>query len=301
MNKIRALIELARPSHWVKNLLVFAALLFSQKYGDGGLWLRALLAFAGFCLLSSGVYAWNDIFDRKTDAVHPRSRRRPIPSGRLTPLAAAIFGTVLLAGGFAVMLCLPGNRSIIVAAAYLVLNVLYNLLLRHRPIIDVVTVAMGFVLRAVAGGAAIDVSVSAWLIVCTFMLCTFLALIKRRSDILTAETPQAKTARPAHAFYSPQRLDHMLGVTAGLAVVTYTLYCLVSPHSPGAHMVWTVPIVLYAMFRLYGLAVESTNAGPIDLIRRDPVLWIAILLWLGTVLAVMEYSDLPQASGWITQ
>lgn len=299
MKKVAALIELARPSHWLKNLLVFAALLFSRSYGDGEMWLRSVLAFVGFSLLAGGVYAFNDILDRRADAAHPRNRNRPIPSGRLGIGEAAIWGAVLLAGGMGLM-ALLSTRVIIVASAYLLLNVVYNFAFRHHSIIDVVSIAMGFVLRAIAGGAAIGVPVSAWLIVCTFMLCVFLALIKRRADIVALDEQTARSARGVHTFYTLVRLDHMLSVSAGLAVVTYTIYCLLSPNSPGVHMVWTVPIILYGMFRLYCLAVGDSPAGPVELIRRDRVMWLVAGVWVITIVAVMQLSHLEQLTGWIT-
>ncbi len=299
MRKILVFLELARPSHWIKNLLVFAAVLFSQRYHSAEAWLYSLIAFAAFCLLSSGVYAFNDIFDRRADAAHPRWRKRPLPSGRLGAPAAAVFGAVLLCGGL-IVAYLMGWRLFIVGGAYVILNVFYNVLFRHRAIIDVVSIAMGFVLRAMAGGAAIGVPVSVWLIVCTFMLCVFLGLIKRRADVAGVGNEQASAARPVQAFYTLVRLDHMLAVSAGLAVVTYTFYCLLGRHSPGMHMVWTVPVVLYGMFRLYGLAVGSSPAGPVELIRRDPILWIVAAIWLAMTVGVMELSGHWILQGWLT-
>jgi len=298
MKKLSALVELARPGHWLKNLLVFAALLFSRNYPYAQMWLVSAAAFIQFCLLSSAVYAFNDIFDCKADAAHPRARNRPIPSGRVGLTAAATFGIALLAGAGAVSFLLPA-RSLAPAGAYLALNILYNAVLRRRAILDVVTIAMGFVIRAIAGGVAINVPVSVWLIVCTFMLCLFLALIKRRAEVVSLGSQAAAATRTVHAFYTELRLDHMLAVSAGLAVVTYTFYCLAGPASPGAHMVWTVPVVLYGMFRLYSLAVGSSPAGPVELIRRDPVIWLVALVWLGMVVAVMKLSNLPALKGWI--
>ena len=298
MKKLTALIELARPGHWIKNLLVFAAILFSGRYVELDMWWRAILAFASFCLLASGAYAWNDVFDRKADAANPNLRRRPIPSGRVAVAEAAVTGTILLAGG--ILLAMPlGDRAVAVAVAYLLLNALYNGLLRHRPIADVVSIAMGFVLRAIAGGVAVQVEVSVWLIVCTFMLCVFLALIKRRAEIAALGQEAAESARPVQAFYTLVRLDHMLAVSAGLAVVMYTCYCVVGKHAHGVHMVWTVPIVLYGMFRLYSLAVGPRPAGPVELIRRDKAMWVVALVWLAAVVAIMRTKDLPQLSGWI--
>ena len=198
MKKLRALIELARPGHWIKNLLVLAAIFFSGRFVDAHRWVLVAAAFVEFCLLSGGVYAWNDLFDRKADAANPNSRNRPIPSGRVSPVEAAVEGTILLAGGIAVAWWL-GTPSLVVGLAYVLLNALYNAVFRHRPIVDVVTIAMGFVLRAIAGGVAIGVPVSAWMIVCTFMLCVFLGLIKRRAEIVVLGPDKALSARPVHS------------------------------------------------------------------------------------------------------
>jgi len=299
MRTLRALIELARPSHWLKNLLVFAALVFSGQFLKTGDWWPSLLVFAQFCLLSSAAYAFNDIFDRRADAANPRSRHRPIPSGRVTVAQAAIEGLLLLVGGLSVSFAL-GVGSLVVASAYLLAVGSYNLLFRRHPIADVVTIAMGFVLRAIAGGVAIHVPASGWLIVCTFMLSVFLALIKRRAEIVTLGAKLAISARPVHAFYTIERLDHMLAVSAGLAVVTYVSYCM-GDHSPGVHMVWTVPVVLYGMFRLYGLAVGSSPAGPVELIKRDRVMWLVAVVWLAIVVAVLRTRDWPVLEGWIVR
>ena len=299
MSKLKALVELARPGHWIKNLLVFAALIFSGRYGSGWNWLLAAGAFAQFCLLSSGAYAWNDIFDRKADGATPGSCRRPIPSGRLTVTQAASQGTCLLIAGMLAGACL-GWRSAFMGGVYLVMTAAYNVFFRRRPIADVVLIALGFVVRAIAGGVAIGVTVSAWLVVCTFMLCVFLGLIKRRAEIVVLGEQSAKLARPVHAFYTLTSLDHMLGVSAGLAIVTYTSYCVVGLHSPSVHMVWTIPIVLYGMFRLYSLAVGSSPAGPVELIRRDKVMWLVALTWVLVVVLVMRIKDLPFMTGWLT-
>ena len=301
MSKLTSYLELARPGHWVKNLLVFAALLFSRNYLDPQAWLAALSAFGMFCLLASGVYCWNDVLDRHTDARLPRTRTRPIPSGRITAGEAMVLGTVLLAVamGLAWLIC-PGLG--IIAAAYLALNLAYNVSLRNHPIADVITIALGFVLRAVAGGVAIGVPVSVWLVVCTFMLCLFLGLIKRRGEVVAlGEQGQQKSPRAVHAFYTVTRLDHMLAVSAGLAVVMYTMYCLVSPHSPGVHMVWTIPVVVYGMFRLYSLAVGTEARGPVDLVRRDAVIWIVAAVWAGMVIAVMRLGGHPLLQGWLSR
>jgi 4-hydroxybenzoate polyprenyltransferase len=180
--------------------------------------------------------------------------------------------------------------------------VLYNVSFRRRAIADVIAISLGFVLRAIAGGVAIGVPVSVWLVVCTFMLCLFLGLIKRRAEVAAlGERAVRSSPRAVHAFYTMERLDHMLGVSAGLAVVTYTLYCLVSPHSPGVHMIWTIPVVMYGMFRMYSLAVGTQPTGPVDLLKRDGVLWAVAAVWAGMVVAVMQMGHHPWLHGWLSR
>ena len=133
------------------------------------------------------------------------------------------------------------------------------------------------------------------------MLCVFLALIKRRADVSRTDRQAAITARPASELYTVERLEHMLAVSAGSAVVTYALYCLASPHSPGVHMVWTVPLVLYIIFRLYSLAIASPNASPVELVLHDAATWVVALIWIALIVAIMQWSDLPELRGWITQ
>jgi 4-hydroxybenzoate polyprenyltransferase len=166
--------------------------------------------------------------------------------------------------------------------------------LKGRPILDVLLVAMGFVLRAMAGAAAVAAVISPWLVVCTFMLCLFVALAKRRSEIVALGQAAGQTRR-ANLFYTPANLDHMLAVSAGLSILTYSLYCLAPgtvAHVGSAHLIWTIPLVVYGMFRYYCLSL-SGGQDPTGLILRDRVLWLVLLVWAAMVAAVLKWGGAP--------
>jgi 4-hydroxybenzoate polyprenyltransferase len=306
-----ALIEALRIPHWTKNIFVLAALPFSGKWAD---WVMAMGAFASFCLLSSAIYLINDIADRKSDQTHPIKKNRPVASGRLSPLVATIAAAVLLAAGAGIVahLCrelyrpdlpLAGMGLGVWAGAYVLINLAYNLGLKGRPILDVIIVAMGFVLRAMAGAAAIAVVISPWLVVCTFMLCLFIALAKRRSEIIALGDSAGDTRR-VHGFYTSANLDHMLSVSAGLAILTYSLYCLAPAtveRIGSSHLIWTIPLVVYGMFRYYCLTLSADGGDPVRVLLRDKVLWLVGTAWLGCVIAVLRWGASDAVRGLLLQ
>lgn len=308
--RLAALVEALRVPQWVKNLFVLVALPFSGKWKEPGwphAWAMAGGAFAVFCLLSSGVYLINDICDRESDRIHPDKCRRPIPSGRLPvswALAAAFFVLGAAAGLLAYMGGLlydpqdplAGLGLVFWAAVYLLINLAYNAGLKRRPILDVLIVAMGFVFRAMAGSAAIGVPASVWLVVCTFTLCLFIALAKRRSEI-AALGPASRDTRRVNRFYTLTNLEHMLSVSAGLAIISYTLYCvdqrtIARLHSP--HLVWTIPLVVYGMFRYYCLTLTTSLEEPMKALYRDKVLWAVGIAWVVLVFLVLTFGAMPQ-------
>ena len=305
-----ALLEALRVPHWVKNLFVLAALPFSGQWVEPGSWAAALGALAAFCLLSSAVYLINDIADRRSDRAHPVKCRRPVASGRLPVYLAAAAAGVLLAAGAAIVAYLSwqlhettapleGLALAVWSGAYVLINLAYSMGLKGRPILDVLIVAFGFVLRAMAGAAAIAVVVSPWLVVCTLMLCLFIALAKRRSEIVALGAAAAATRR-VHRFYTVSNLEHMLAVSAGLAIVTYSLYCL-APQTVrrvgSAHLIWTIPLVVYGMFRYYCLTLGSKGEDPVRLLLRDRVMWIVGAVWLLCVIAVLTWGGGDAVSG----
>ena len=310
------LVESARPAHWVKNVFVAAPLLFSGRYAEGGAWLQCVPAVAGFCLLSSSIYLINDVCDRREDLQHPAKRNRAIASGRISP-STAIFVAVIL-GVLGIVLSavvvalgisgvvealrypmpqpLGGVGLLVWAGCYLVLNLLYSFWLKHRAIVDVIVVAVGFVMRAMAGAAAIAVPISPWLVVCTLTLCLFIAVAKRRSEIIEMPSGRADAVRKAHRGYQPQVIEHMLSVSAGLAILTYALYCLaprtVSNIGSG-HMVWTIPLVIYGTFRYYRRIHRPGASDIVAVLVRDKTMWLVILVYIVLSGIIITYGSHP--------
>ncbi|MDY7010029.1 MAG: decaprenyl-phosphate phosphoribosyltransferase [Planctomycetota bacterium] len=310
-----ALVEAMRVRHWTKNVFVLAALPFSGKWTDPSAWAMAWGAFAAFCLLSSAIYLINDIADRKSDLAHPVKNRRPIASGRLSPSLAAGAAGVLLIGGAGIVallswklyrpgLPIAGMGLAAWSGAYVLINLAYSLGLKGRAILDVLIVAMGFVLRAMAGASAIAAVISPWLVVCTFMLCLFIALAKRRGEIVALGDDAAGQTRRANRFYTPANIEHMLAVSAGLAILTYSLYCLAPAtveRIGSSHLIWTIPLVVYGMFRYYCLTLSAGGDDPVGVLIRDKVLWLVAAAWLVCVIVVLRWGGSEAVRGLLLQ
>jgi 4-hydroxybenzoate polyprenyltransferase len=271
-----------RPEQWTKNLCVFAGLLFGGRLTAGGQYLGAACAtFAIFCGLSGTVYLFNDLADRDADAQHPLKRLRPIPSGQLSS-SVALVGGLLLALGCLTGAFLLSPRVGIVGAAYLGLLTLYSLWLKHLVIIDALTIAGGFVLRAVAGAVAVSVSVSPWLLVCITLLALFLAFSKRRHE-LTLLGQAAGGHRPILQAYSPYLLDQMISVVTSSTVTAYAVYTTSSDTAArvgSGNLALTIPFVLYGIFRyLYLVHQERGGGSPTAMLLSDRGLLLCVGLW----------------------
>ena len=277
-----------RPRQWVKNLFVFAGLIFSQQLFTRAAW-TALAAFAIFCALSGGLYLLNDVADRDRDRLHPVKRARPIAAGRLGSGPATAFAGVLIVASLALGAAIA-LRFAAAALAYVLLLVAYSLWLKHLVIVDVLAVASGFVLRAVAGALAIDVEISGWLLICTVLIALFLALGKRRYEYLALGDAAARH-RPILAEYSPGLLDQMIAVVTASTVTAYALYTM-SPetvakfHTHGLPA--TIPFVLYGIFRyLYLLYRRQLGGNPSELFLNDRALLVNTLGWIAAVLVII--------------
>jgi 4-hydroxybenzoate polyprenyltransferase len=281
-----------RPRQWVKNLFVFAGLIFSQALFTPLVW-PALGAFVIFCALSGAIYVFNDLADLEKDRLHPTKRHRPIARGALPVTGAALLGVVLLAGSLAAAFRLSMHFGL-VAAAYAVLLIAYSVWLKHLVILDVLTVATGFVLRAVAGAAAIDVEISGWLVICTILIALFLALGKRRHEYRTLRG-EAAAHRPILAEYSEGFLDQMVAVVTASTVTAYALYTMSPDTVAKFHtrlLPLTLPFVLYGIFRyLYLLYRREMGGNPSDLLLNDRALLVNTVLWAGAVLAIIYGSQ----------
>lgn len=282
-----------RPGQWTKNLLVFAALIFGERLFDRDADLRVAMAFAIFCALSGVVYLVNDILDRESDRLHPLKARRPIASGAL-PVATAAAAAFVLGTAALVAAFLLGARFAVVSAAYLALLGLYSGPLKQIVIIDVLTISFGFVLRAVAGGAAIDVPISNWLLVCTVLLALFIALAKRRHE-LTLLSDGAIGHRRILGEYSPYLLDQMISVVTASTLVAYIFYTI-SPETeqrfgtPGLGL--TIPFPLYGIFRYLYLVHQREGGGsPAELLITDRPLLACVALWaLAVIVIIYRYA-----------
>jgi len=278
-----------RPGHWTKNLLVFAGLLFGQRLLEPRAVGAALAAFAIFCALSGVVYVINDIADSESDRQHPLKSRRPIASGRVTVPAAA--ATAAIVGGAAIAASFAlGPRFALVAVAYLGLQALYSGFLKHIVIIDVLTIAIGFVLRAVAGAVAVDVAISHWLLVCTVLLALFIALAKRRHELVLL-ADGATSHRRILSEYNPYLLDQMISVVTASTLLAYIFYTI-SPETEakfGTSWLWlTIPFPLYGILRyLYLVHRREGGGSPADLLLSDRPLLVCVALWALAVALVI--------------
>ena len=275
------LLRSLRPRQWTKNLFVFAGLVFGYRQTADGAVGLAILAFAVFCALSGVVYIVNDIWDREGDRRHPIKSRRPIASGALSPaaagLAAVVLATVALATAFWIG---PGFGAI--ALAYVGLLTFYSGFLKHVVILDALTIAVGFVLRAAAGAVAVAVPFSNWLLLMMLLLALFLALSKRRAELTTLAT-EASGHRRILAEYSPYLLDQMISVVTASTLVAYAFYTI-HPETVAKfgteHLIWTVPFPLYGIFRYLYLVHQRAEGGdPSETLVTDRPLLACVALW----------------------
>ena len=281
LNPFRAVWRSLRPHQWTKNLVVFAAPALSKHLFERGPFEKSVLGFVIFCALSGTVYLLNDVADLERDRLHPRKRLRPIASGALPPRVAVLLSLALgLASlGLSALLGLP---FALCAALYLALNILYSFRLKEIVILDVLSVSLGFVLRAVAGGKAIGVEVSDWLLVCTLLLALFLALAKRRHELVSLTT-SATGHRKILAEYSPYLLDQMISVVTASCLTAYAFYTM-APDTVQKYrterLAWTIPFVIYGIFRyLYLVHQKEKGGSPTDILVTDRPLLLCVFLW----------------------
>ena len=288
MAMLAAIVVSMRPRQWVKNLFVLAGLVFSQRLLTASTWI-ALEAFAIFCAVSGAIYLLNDVADRERDQLDPRKRERPIAAGRL-PVGVAIgTATALIVVGLGLSAWLS-RPFLVTVVVYVVLFVAYSAWLKHIVIVDVLAVATGFVLRALAGAVVIAVEMSGWLLICTILLALFLALGKRRFEYLTLDR-DATRHRPTLAEYTPELLDQMIAVVTASTVTAYALYTM-SPETVGKFhtslLPATLPFVLYGIFRyLYLLYRRQLGGNPSELLFSDRALIINAVGWICAVLLII--------------
>jgi 4-hydroxybenzoate polyprenyltransferase len=284
-----------RPGQWTKNLFVFAGLLFSLKLFDPRAILTAVEAFGIFCALSGVVYLLNDVMDREIDRRHPTKCRRPIAAGDLPVsaalTAAAVIGVLGLAAAFSL-----GWQFGLVAAAYLALQALYSTSLKHIVILDALTIAIGFVLRAVAGAVVLDVIISHWLLVCMILLALFIALAKRRHELVLL-ADDAISHRPILGEYSAYLLDQMIAVVTASTLIAYIFYTISPETEQKFGTSWlglTIPFPLYGIFRyLYLVHRREGGGSPADLLLNDRPLLACVTFWVLAVVLIIYHPFVP--------
>jgi 4-hydroxybenzoate polyprenyltransferase len=286
---LASLVVSLRPGQWSKNLLVFAGLLFGRRLFDPTAVAVACAAFVLFCALSGVIYLLNDVADREADRRHPYKSKRPIASGELS-VGLALTAAVVLAGVALPLAFLIRPSFGIIALAYVVLQAGYSARLKHIVIIDVLTIAIGFVLRAAAGALAIDVAISHWLLVCTVLLALFLAMSKRRHE-LTLLAAGATEHRRILGEYSPYLLDQMIGVVTASTLIAYIFYTI-SPETVQnfgtEYLALTIPFPLYGIFRYLYLVHQKEGGGsPAEMLLTDRPLLACVALWAASVVLIV--------------
>ncbi len=279
-----------RPRQWVKNLFVLAPLVFGKEVFIFPQNARALLAFAVFCLVSGAVYVINDIADREGDRRHPDKSQRPIALGVLPFQTAFLGASSILVVSLGLAFMLEWKFSGILFA-YILLNIGYSYLLKHIVLVDVFVVALGFVFRVAAGGIVIDVQASSWLLLCTLLIALFLALCKRRHELVLLEEG-AKEHRKILREYNPYFLDQLIAVVTASTVVAYALYTMseeVQAFVGNAYMQYTIPFVLYGIFRYLYLVHRQDIGSPTEIMLGDVPMIVNIGLWGIAVLVIFYF------------
>lgn len=297
MGKIAAYLECLRPTQWTKNLVVLAAVVFSRDMLVGSLLVRSLEALGIFCLLSGSIYVFNDLADYERDRVHPEKSKRPIAGGRVPRRNAWVFGAAVAAIGLVLAWSL-GRSFFLVSAAYFALIIAYSLGLKNVVVLDVLIISVGFVLRAIAGVAALKpldpgVVISPWLLVCTLFLALFLGFNKRRHELaLLAEN--AGTHRKSLQEYSREFLDAMIATVTAATVIAYAIYTIwpaTVEKFDTSNLIYTVPFVVFGLFRyMYLVVIRNKGGNPSEVLVSDLPLAADVLLWFAAVGVVLYAS-----------
>ena len=295
MTKLYHIIRSMRPHQWTKTLVVFAGLIFSHNLTDASLAARSVIAFFLYCALSGAVYLINDIADAEKDRLHETKKNRPIPSGKLRPTEAGVAAAVLMIGSLILSYRL-GMSFFLVALLFSVLNVSYSISLKRVVLLDVFCISISFVLRAIAGVEALaatdsSIELSPWLLICTLFLSLFLAFCKRRYELVTLE--RGTEHRESLAEYSPALLDQLVAVSAGGAVLSYSIYTIwpdtVAKFGTSL-LVYTIPLVLIGVMRYQYLVYNKEKGGsPSDVLLSEKFILVDVFLWIVLVIAILYF------------
>ncbi|NFA14339.1 decaprenyl-phosphate phosphoribosyltransferase [Clostridium botulinum] len=284
---MKGIIALMRPKQWIKNFFVFAAIIFSGNLTNEIILKNNIITFILFCLTSSTIYILNDIVDLEKDKKHPEKKNRPLPSGRVSKSTAIIMNIVIL---FTVLFCsykFVDYRIMYIYLLYIVMNIFYCFKLKNVVILDVMVITFGFVLRMESGSLATKVSVSPWLFLCTILLSLFLALNKRKSEIITLKDNRG-SHRKILEEYSVELIDNMLTIVTPSILISYCIYTFSSVQSK--RMMYTIPFVLYGIFR-YQYLMNNHNLGgkPEDVFGKDKPFLVNMVLWVISVVVIIYF------------
>ncbi len=287
---LSGILKTLRPHQWVKNIFVLAPLFFSKAFLDPTLLGKEVAAALLFSLTAGAVYLMNDIFDVEKDRNHPIKKNRPIAKGEL-PIGVARTAAAIIAPGSITLAFLLDWRAGAIILSYFIMNFAYSVKLKHVPYIDVTIIAAGFVMRVMAGAWAINVAISNWLVICTFLLALYLALGKRMNELRLVELGRADKVRKVLKHYNSEQLNFAVLFVGGLTIATYTIYTLSaalpdqpmrtvhtpfsSPYLPG-----TIPFTVFGISRFYLLLLRETDDSPTDLILRDVPFLVNMALWM---------------------
>ena len=291
-------IRILRPNHWVKNFAVLLPLVFAMKINSVRSCVAGCIAAAVFCLVSSFVYIVNDIKDRQQDRLHPHKRNRPIASGQIGDNQALTVAIILVVCSLLwAYISVPAVLPFV--GAYIGLQLIYSFGLKKVVLLDVICIAMGFVIRASAGAAAIGVEISPWLFICMFTVCLFMGFCKRYNERAAfANQGQAQMHRGTLMDYTPELLTHLVTLSAGLAVISFISYSM-SPltiaHFGSEKLVYTLPVVVYAVFRFAMISMRGIYEGPTEIILHDKPFIAAALIWSVWVFAVINWNMISSA------
>jgi 4-hydroxybenzoate polyprenyltransferase len=294
MSKPYYILMAMRPRQWTKNLIIFAGLIFSQNVTNGELALRAFQAFLVFCVLSGAIYILNDVADVEKDKLHETKRKRPLPSGKLR-IPEAVTAATLLAVLALAMAFRIGQNFFIVSVVFFTFNLLYSFALKRIVLLDVVSISLSFVIRAIAGVEALvdidqTIELSPWLLICTLFLSLFLAFCKRRHELLSMT--EASKHRESLAEYSPVLIDQLVGISASGAVLSYSLYTIwpdTVENFGTTDLVYTIPFVLLGVMRyLYLVYGKDKGGSPSEILLTEKFMLIDVFAWIVAVVAILQ-------------
>jgi 4-hydroxybenzoate polyprenyltransferase len=285
--RLEAALVALRPRQWTKNLLIFAGIIFAEQLGDGVRWAQAGAAFAAYCFASSAAYLFNDVRDASHDRLHAVKRSRPIARGEVSFRTALVLAAGLAAAAIAITASL-GWVDLLYLAAFVALQAAYSVSLKHVVLLDIFAIAGLFVVRAAAGAEAVNVVISTWLLLCTGLLALFLALAKRRGELVLVGAEKTP-GRPVLEGYSLALVDQLVSVVAASTVIAYSLYTFTAGHTDA--LMATIPFVLFGVFR-YLLLIHKHDLGeePEEVLLTDLPILATIAGWVVTAALILVYA-----------